>query len=144
MKKTKQFIEKPFLLSDEEMESRLNQSILDYEKLKLDTKAKKIKGYRLVVQMPDIAKQLGFNVEEMSVYHKIQGNNKKAILISRNGNKVDLSGFTIDDPAFKEIPQNDVKKRHMGRIKARLSLDLPDKNILEAYFKALKELNSNI
>lgn len=140
----RQFIEKPFLLSENEMKDRLQKAITNYEEQKRQNNFKRIKGYHLIEQMPNIARSLGFDVAEMSVYYKITGNNKNVIYISRKGNKVDLSGFIIDDPAFKQINEDDAKKRHMGRVKARLSLDLPDKTIIEAYFKALKELNDNI
>ena len=45
--------------------------------------------------------------------------------------------------SFKIINEDEAKKGHLGKIKARLTFDLPDKNIIKAYLKALKELNEN-
>jgi hypothetical protein len=89
-----------------------------------------------------LAKELGFDVEEMAVFYKIRGKrNDRAIYVSRRGGRVDLSGFTVPNPAFHEVSAEEAKRRHLGRVKARLSLSLPDDVVIDAYKNALEELD---
>lgn len=121
---------------------RLKRAIEKQNAHKRRMRAKRIKGLHLLEQLPKIAKELGFDVEEMAVFYKIKGSKQdRAIYISRRGSRVDLAGFSVDNPAFITVPEEEIKKRHLGRIRARLVLNLPDDVVLNAYKRALEELN---
>ncbi len=132
----------PSTNQDELFKARLERAVAKQDARRRQIRARRVAGLHLLEKLPDIARQLGFDVDEMAVFYKIRGKAKdKAIYVSRRGGRVDLSGFTVNDPAFSEVSKEEAKRRHLGRVKARLSLTLPDDVVLEAYKTALKELN---
>lgn len=127
---------------EEVFRTRLAKAVAKQEERRRQNRFRRIKGLHLLEKLPDLARELGFDVEEMSVFFKIKGRAKdRAIYVSRRGSNVALAGFSIDGPAFAKVPEEEARRRHLGRVKARLSLTLPDDEVLAAYRAALMELN---
>lgn len=127
--------------SDNEMRERLLQAVSKYEDMRRRMRARRVRALDVLERMPLLAQELGYDVREMSVSYKICGSRKdRAIYVSRRGARVDLSGFTLDGPAFSSVAREEARRRHMGRVQARLSLDLPDDEIVSAYVAALEQL----
>lgn len=132
----------PSTEQDELFKIRLERAVAKQEARRRQIRARRVKGLHLLEKLPQLAKELGFDVEEMAVFHKITGKAKdRAIYVSRRGGRVDLAGFSMYGPAFSEVSREEAKRRHLGRVKARMSLTLPDDVVLQAYKTALEELN---
>ena len=95
--------------------------------------------------LPGIALQEGMEVEEKEVFYKIRGSCRdRAINVYKTGRNIELLGFDMEGnrKAFKEVSKEEVKRRHLGRIKARMILRGKNKKeILIAFKQALQELN---
>lgn len=125
------------------LKERLDNAIKKHETRKRKLKSKRIKGFHILEKLPRIAEDLGFSVEEMVVFYKISGKKpNKAIYVSKRGGRVDLAGFILDSPVVIPIPKDEIKRRHLGRIKAKLAIDNINEELVMATYKdALDKLN---
>ncbi len=78
----------------------------------------------------------------MVVFYKIKGKKpNKAIYVSKRDGRVDLAGFILDSPAVIPISKEEIKRRHLGRIRAKIAIHLNEDLVLTTYKNALDKLN---
>jgi hypothetical protein len=126
----------------EDMRQRLLRAAEKYERRRRELRKRRLGSMEVLEQMPLLAEQMGYQVHEMSVSYKIVGKRKdRAIYVSRRGARVELSGFSMDGPAFSAVAKEEARRRHLGNIQARISLSRPQEEVLGAYLAALGQLD---
>lgn len=114
------------------------------EAQKKERQERVVKGSHLLEQLKNKAAEptLNLKTEEMSGFVKVTGSTKgKRILIAKKGGRVDLSGFTIEADAVKQISEQEARDKHLGKVRAQLDFGRSDDEVLAAFGQALSELN---
>lgn len=111
------------------------------EKQKAERQARVVKGSHLLAPMLERATAAGCTSEDMSGFTKLTlASKSKRILLAKKGGRVDLSGFTVDQPGVKQISAEEAKAKHLGKVRAMLDFDKSDEEVLAAFDAALVEL----
>jgi len=125
----------------EEMKQKLEEAGRKVERQKKERRSRVVVGSHLLDEMLRMASSVGLCVDENKSFHKITGTvEKRAVYIATKGGRVDLSGFDIDHPSCNKISEDDAKQRHLGRVRGQLDFSKGDVQTIEAFEKALKEL----
>lgn len=84
--------------------------------------------------------QAGLKLDDTLGYFYAVRVGKYAVYLSKRETcgRIDLSGFSIRHPAVKELPEDVLAKRKLGRVKAQLDFSRPDQAVLEAFRTALE------
>lgn len=126
-----------------DLKAKLAEANKKAEAQKAERRARVVKGSHLTQKFVDLAKEAGCDVRENTGFHVITGKAGKSlrIYVARRGGIVDLLGFSVQDPAVRQIPKEEAKAKHMGRVQGRVDLDKTDEEVLRAYGEALKLIN---
>jgi hypothetical protein len=112
------------------------------ERAKAQRRERAVKGSHLLDKLVANAKAAKLSVEEKSGFHKVthEGVKGKAIYIAKKGGRVDLSGFSVDSPAVRQITEADARDKHLGKVRGQLDFAQTDEAVLGAYSRALDVL----
>lgn len=81
----------------------------------------------------------GLKIEELTSFYAVRAGTRSMYLSKRDRcGRVDLSGFTIDHPAVKDVPSDVATKRKLGRVKAQLDFSKDEAQVLDAFSSALE------
>ena len=128
--------------TDTNMVKKLTDAGKKAEEQKAQRRQRVVKGSHLLPQLLQNAQTVdGLVVKDNSGFHKITGSAKgRSIYIAKKGGRVDLSGFTLDSEAVKQISEEEAKDKHLGKVRGQLNFDSDDETILSTYTKALASL----
>jgi hypothetical protein len=126
-----------------DLKKKLMEANQKAEEQKAERRARVVKGSHLTQKFVDLAREAGCDIRDNTGFHVITGKAGKAlrIYVARRGGIVDLLGFSVQDPAVRQISKEEAKAKHMGRVEGRLDLDKTDDEVLNAYASALKVIN---
>ncbi len=97
-----------------------------------------VKGAHLKDKMVEAATAAGLTSEEKSGFLQFTAGVKgKRIYLSRKGGRVDLSGYTVEDPAIKQISEKEAQEKHLGKVRGTIDFEQSDDAVLEAFSKAI-------
>ena len=100
-----------------------------------------VKGSHLLGALTEKAKAAGLTLEEKNGFLKVNGGVRgKNVYIAKKGGRVDLSGFTVDASAVKQITEQEAREKHLGKVRGQLDFDKSDEEILSAFDSALTTL----
>jgi len=100
-----------------------------------------VKGAHLLPQLKDLATAAGLNVEEKSGFLKVSAGVKgKNVYLAKKGGRVDLSGFSVEAAAIRQISEQEAREKHLGKVRGQLDFNQSDEQVLEAFTAALKEV----
>lgn len=125
------------------LQEKLEQANKKAEAQKAERRRKTVKGSHLVEKFVAAAKEAGCDLRENNGFHVIVGKAGKSlrIYVAKRGGIVDLLGFTVQDPAVRQISKAEAKEKHMGRVEGRLEMERTDEEILAAFNLALGVIN---
>lgn len=134
--------------NDNEMAEKLKAAGEKAEKQKAVRRERQVRGSHLVktsegVDGPLVTKprDAGLEVDEKSGFLKITGATKgRAIYVAKKGGRVDLSGFTVQASAVKQITEEEARDKHLGKVRGQLDFTQADADVLAAFDLALAEL----
>lgn len=126
-----------------DLKTKLAEANKKAEAQKAERRARVVKGSHLTQKFVDLAREAGCDIRENTGFHVITGKAGKAlrIYVARRGGIVDLLGFSVQDPAVRQISKDEAKAKHMGRVQGRLDLDKSDEDVLKAYGEAIRLIN---
>lgn len=102
-----------------------------------------VKGSHLLPQLLEQAKAAGLNMEDMSGFTKLTGADKKRrVLVAKKGGRVDLSGFTVEAAAIKQISETEAREKHLGKVRGQLDFNKSDEEVMAAFGTALAALGT--
>lgn len=111
---------------------------------KAERRQREVKGAHLLPKLMQLATEAGLQVEEMSGFTKLTGPDKsKRVLLAKKGGRVDLSGFSLELSAVKQISETEAREKHMGKVRGQLDFEKTDDEVVEAYSAALTELKNS-
>lgn len=111
------------------------------EEQKAARRERVVKGAHLLGALKETAEKAGLKIEEKSGFLKISGVAKgRNVYVARKGGRVDLSGFTIEASAVKQISEQEARDKHLGKVRGMLDFDQDDKTVLKAFSAALEKL----
>ncbi len=127
-----------------ELGKRLKAAGKKAEKAKTERRARQVKGAHLTTQLTDLATAAGLRNEAKTGFAKITGESGKgpAIYVANKGGRVDLSGFTVEAPAFRQITEQEARDRHLGKVRAQINFECSDEEILSAFSAALQVVSA--
>lgn len=97
-----------------------------------------VKGSHLNQKFIELATAQGLTVDEMSGFVKLTGPDKrKRLLIAKKGGRVDLSGFTVELDAVRQISETEAREKHLGKVRGQLDFEKTDDEVLAAFTAAL-------
>jgi hypothetical protein len=100
-----------------------------------------VKGSHLLPALTEQAKAAGLTIEDKSGFLKVNGGVKgKNVYIAKKGGRVDLSGFTVEAAAVKQISEQDAREKHLGKVRGQLDFNKSDDEVLSAFSSALTAL----
>jgi hypothetical protein len=100
-----------------------------------------VKGSHLLPKLKELATAAGLETKENSGFLKINGGVKgKNVLIAKKGGRVDLSGFTVEAAAVKQLSETEAREKHLGKVRGQIDFNKTDDEVLEAFSGALVEL----
>lgn len=124
----------------EEMKKKLIESSKKIEKMQVEKKSTS-KQAHLNTKFLAIANELGLSVDEKSGFFKIVGSKKgRAIYVAKSGGRVDISGFTFNDPNVLTMTEEEAKARHLGKVRGQFVFSQDESSLLESFRKVLGEL----
>lgn len=127
-----------------EMASKLKAAGKKAETQKAQRRERQVKGSHLLGALTDKAKASGLTVEDKSGFLKITGATKgRTVYVAKKGGRVDLSGFTVEAPAVKQISEADAREKHLGKVRGQLDFNASDADVLSAYDAALSQLSAS-
>ena len=98
-----------------------------------------VKGSHLNTKFIELAQAQGLTVDEMSGFVKLTGSDKsKRVLIAKKGGRVDLSGFTVELGAVRQISETEAREKHLGKVRGQLDFEKTDEEVLSAFTAALE------
>lgn len=125
----------------ETMTEKLQAAGEKAEKQKAERQARVVKGSHLLQGMLDAATAAGCTAEDMSGFTKLTlASKEKRVLIAKKGGRVDLSGFTVDAPAIRQITEADARAKHLGKVRGQIDFEKSDDEVMSAFNAALAEL----
>lgn len=114
------------------------------EVLKKEKQERTVKGAHLLDQLKALAADasLALKQGETNGFIVLNGAAKgKRVLIGKKGGRVDLSGFTIEADAVRQVSEQEARDKHLGKVRAQLDFNRDDAEVLAVFSKALAELN---
>lgn len=125
----------------ENMKEKLKEAGKKAEKATAEKRERTVKGAHLQTALVTLAKETGLNYIEKSGFAQVHGKRKGfKVYIALKGGRVDLSGFTLDHPAFTQITEEEAKAKHLGKVRATVNFDKSDDEVTAGYKAALAEL----
>src|SRR5271166_1858357 len=107
--------------SGEGMAEKLKAAGKLAESQKTQRRERQVKGSHLVSKLEELARSAGLRIDDKSGFHKITGSAKKrTIYVAKKGGRVDLSGFTLESEAVKQITVEQAKEKHLGQVRGQL------------------------
>lgn len=126
----------------EAMGEKLKKAGKKAEAQKAARRERTVKGSHLLPQLLDPARIDGLTTEDKSGFTKIVGKTKgRAIYVAKKGGRVDLSGFTVENPAISQITEEDARQKHLGKVRGQLDFNAADDAVLAAYDAAIAILS---
>lgn len=111
------------------------------EKQAKQRRERQVKGSHLLPALTEKAAAAGLTMTDKSGFIKVTGSAKKrAVYVARKGGRVDLSGFTVEAAAVKQISEAEAREKHLGGVRAQLDFGKDDAEVLAAYDAALQQL----
>lgn len=134
------------ILDIDELKKGFKTRLEQAEKILIEIKQQKrymrIKGSHLLEQMLKLSSK--FEIVDQINFYKVSHvkNKKRAIYISRRGGRVDLCGFSINDPLVVPLSRDEAKRRKLGRVLAQINFntDSTDNEIIDVFKKVLSYL----
>lgn len=125
------------------LQEKLEQANKKAEDQVAERRRKVIKGAHLTEKFVSMAKDAGCDIRENHGFHVIVGKAGKSlrIYVAKRGGIVDLLGFSVQDPAVRQISKVEAQEKHMGRVQGRLEMERTDEEILSAFALALGVIN---
>lgn len=100
-----------------------------------------VKGSHLLDKLKEMATASAGAPDEMNGFLKFNSpDKKKRVLIAKKGGRVDLSGFTIEADAIRQISEQEARDKHLGKVRAQLDFGRADDEVLSAFSAALAKL----
>jgi len=100
-----------------------------------------VKGSHLLPTLRTNAEAAGLTIEDKSGFLKMSGGVKgKNVYVAKKGGRVDLSGFTVEAAAVKQITETEAREKHLGKVRGQLDFNQSDDQVLEAFGSALAAL----
>lgn len=126
-----------------DLKQKLEKANAKAETQKAERRARSVKGSHLTEQFVKMAQDAGCTVRENTGFHVIVGAAGKSlrIYVARRGGIVDFLGFSVQDPAVRQVSKEEAKAKHMGRVEGRMNLELTDDEVLAAFALALEVIN---
>lgn len=123
----------------ETMKEKLQAAGKKAEKDSAQRRATAVKGSHLLPALREAAEKASLKIEEKSGFLKITGAAKgRTVYVARKGGRVDLSGFTVDQPAVRQVSEDEAKEKHLGKVRGQLDFqNATDEAIMKAYGAAL-------
>lgn len=126
-----------------EMAQKLQAAGEKAEAQKAARRERVVKGSHLLPKLLEQATSAGLSTVEMSGFTKITGANKKLrVLVAKKGGRVDLSGFTVEAAAIRQITEQEARQKHLGKVRGQIDFDKSDDEVLAAFSAALTELQN--
>jgi hypothetical protein len=125
-----------------EMKEKLKAAGQKAEEQKTQRHQRQVKGSHLLEALLSKAKAIpGLNSEDKTGFVKITGAAKgRSVYVAKKGGRVDISGYTVDAPAVKQITEAEAREKHLGKVRGMLDFDQSDEQVLAAYEAALTKL----
>jgi len=100
-----------------------------------------VKGSHLLPKLKELATAAGLETKENSGFLKVNGGVKgKNVLIAKKGGRVDLSGFTVEAEAVKQLSETEAREKHLGKVRGQIDFNKTDDEVLASFSAALAEL----
>lgn len=126
-----------------EMAQKLQAAGEKAEAQKAARRERVVKGSHLLPKLLEQATAASLNLEDMSGFTKITGANKKLrVLVAKKGGRVDLSGFTVEADAVRQITEQEAREKHLGKVRGQIDFNKSDDEVLAAFSAALTELKN--
>lgn len=126
-----------------EMEQKLKAAGEKAEAQKTQRRERVVKGSHLLAPLTEAAKTAGLTLEDKSGFLKVTGTAKgRTVYIAKKGGRVDLSGFTVEAAAVKQISETEAREKHLGKVRGQLDFDKTDEEVLTAFSAALTNLSA--
>lgn len=98
-----------------------------------------VKGAHLKDKMIESATAAGLTSEEKSGFLKFSAGVKgKNLYLARKGGRVDLSGFTAEATAIKQISEKEAQEKHLGKVRGTIDFEQADDVVLAAFTAAIE------
>lgn len=124
-----------------DMQKRLAGAARKAEAEQAARREKTVKGSHLLDRLRGRAEQMGLRIEDKTSFLKIHGPQKgRNVYVAKKGGRVDLSGFTVDHPAIRQISEEQARQKHLGKVRGQVDFDKDDDSVLAAYGAALDVL----
>ncbi|HEU5118720.1 MAG TPA: hypothetical protein VFT74_19150 [Isosphaeraceae bacterium] len=128
--------------NDKNMAETLAQAGKLAEEQKTQRRERTVKGSHLLAQMTEAVAAAGLKAEDKSGFTKVTGKAKGlAVYVAKKGGRVDLSGFTVQSAAIKQITEQEARDKHLGKVRGQVDFDQTDALIMEAFGQALGQLD---
>lgn len=103
------------------------------------------KSATFVPSLVERAKAQGYVVSEQTSFFKVDSGKKgKNIYIAKGGGRMNLAGFTLDDPAVQQVSAEEAKQRHLGKVRGHYDFyDVSEENVFDVFDRALTELKAS-
>lgn len=108
---------------------------------------KVVKGAGLNADFLAAAEARGLVREEKSGFYKLTSpaSKGKVVYLATKGGRVDLSGFTVQNPAVTQLTPEQAREKHLGKVRGQLNFDLFDQEggadqLKAAFVAALDDL----
>jgi len=126
-----------------EMITKLKAAGEKAETAKAIRRERVVKGSHLTTTLLDQAKAAGVLAEEKSGFVKLSAGVKgKNLYIAKKGGRVDLSGFTVEAAAVRQVSETEAKEKHLGKVRGQLDFEQADEAVLAAFTAAVGELKT--
>lgn len=114
-------------------------------KAKAERRERVVKGSHLTAKFLEAATVAGLTIDEMSGFTKLTGaDKKKRVLIAKKGGRVDLSGFTVEAEAIRQVTEAEAKEKHLGKVRGQVDFNKTDDEVLSAFSSALSQLKATV
>lgn len=131
--------------TDAEKAAKLAAAGKKAEAQKKEKQERTVKGSHLLSKLEQMAGDaaLGLKRDETNGFLVITGaaGKGKRVLIGKKGGRVDLSGFTIQADAIRQVSEQEARDKHLGKVRAQIDFNKTDEEILQVFATALAELN---
>ena len=128
-----------------EMAEKLAAAGEKAEQAKAARRERVVKGSHLLPKLLEQATAAGLNLDEMSGFTKLTGPDKrKRVLVAKKGGRVDLSGFTVEAAAIKQISEQEARDKHLGKVRGQIDFNKADDEVLAAFSAACTELKNSV
>lgn len=128
--------------NDKGMKERLIAAGEKAEAQKAARRERAVRGSHLTQTLLNRAQDAGLILTEKSGFMKVtrEGKKGKSVYVLKKGGRVDLSGFTVELEAVRQITESEAQDKHLGKVRGQLDFSRPDDDVLAAYDAALQRL----